>query len=71
MSKMKKLRQATENADECRNAIEMLRNLASSNDWSWQEECQMLDTADMIQKKEERYRRLASSIERDVFAVMT
>ena len=48
MNKMKKLRQATENADECRNAIEMLRNLASSNDWSWQEECQTLDTADTV-----------------------
>ena len=70
MEKVKMMRSMYDKAEECHNAVEMLRNMAFDNDLSWKEENQILDTADMIRKKEEAYRRQADEIEKNVFVYM-
>ena len=69
MEQMRSIRSLYEKANECSNAVEMLRNMAFRNKWTLDEENTILDTADMIRRKEELYRRQASEIEQDIFAI--
>ena len=70
MKKVRVMNNLYSKAEECHNVVEMLRNMAFDYKLSREEENQLLNTADMIRKKEDTYRRQADEIEKNIFIYM-